>query len=197
MTDSKKYWETKYKSGETGWNIGEISSPIKAYIDQLVAKNLNILISGAGNAYEAEYLFKNGFKNVFVMDIAKAPLANLTQRISDFPQNQLLEADFFNNYNQFDLIIEQTFFCAINPDERKKYAQKMFESLNKGGKLVGLLFDFPLTDEGPPFGGSYQEYVEIFTPFFELNILEKSYNSIKPRADREFFIIFKKNNYEK
>lgn len=191
MNDNKIYWESKYAAGETGWNIGTISTPIKEYIDQLTDKNLKILIPGAGNAYEAEYLFQQGFDKVFVMDIAKSPLDNLKVRIPDFPKNQILEEDFFQHQGQYDLIIEQTFFCAIKPSYRNLYAQKMRELLNDGGKLVGLLFDFPLTDDGPPFGGSYQEYFDIFTPYFDIKFLEKSYNSIKPRMYREFFIQFK------
>jgi thiopurine S-methyltransferase len=192
MSENKTYWETKYKTGEIGWNIGSISTPIKEYIDQLTNKNLKILIPGAGNGYEAEYLFKNGFLNVYVMDIAKDPLLNLKKRIPHFPDSQLLEEDFFNHHGLYDLIIEQTFFCAINPSFRKLYAQKINELLKENGQLAGLLFNFPLTKEGPPFGGSYQEYLDTFAPYFDIKILEKSYNSIKPRVNREFFIQFKK-----
>lgn len=192
MSENKKYWETKYNTGETGWNIGSISTPIKDYIDQLTNKNLKILIPGAGNAYEAEYLYKLGFKNIFVLDIAKNPLLNFKKRNPHFPDNQLLEDDFFNHHGQYDLIIEQTFFCAINPYQRKLYAQKIHQLLKENGQVVGLLFDFPLTEVGPPYGGSYQEYLDIFTPYFDIKVLEKSYNSIKPRASREFFIQFKK-----
>lgn len=194
MNKLKTYWETKYHEGNTGWNIGNISTPIKEYIDQLGNKNLRILIPGAGNAYEAEYLFKQGFNYVYVMDIAKIPLDNLIERIPNFPKNHLLEEDFFEHIGHYDLILEQTFFCAINPAERPLYVKKMHQLLKDNGQLVGLLFDFPLTEVGPPFGGSYQEYLETFSPYFEIKTLEKSYNSIKPRANREFFILFKKKN---
>lgn len=194
MNKLKTYWETKYHEGNTGWNIGNISTPIKEYIDQLGNKNLRILIPGAGNAYEAEYLFKQGFNYIYVMDIAKIPLDNLIERIPNFPKNHLLEEDFFEHIGHYDLILEQTFFCAINPAERPLYVKKMHQLLKDNGQLVGLLFDFPLTEVGPPFGGSYQEYLETFSPYFEIKTLEKSYNSIKPRANREFFILFKKKN---
>jgi len=51
------FWSSKYQEGQTGWDMGEVSPPIKAYIDQLTNKDLSILIPGAGNAYEAAYLF--------------------------------------------------------------------------------------------------------------------------------------------
>ena len=38
------YWEERYQKGETGWDAGKITTPIKEYIDQLTNKNLKILI---------------------------------------------------------------------------------------------------------------------------------------------------------
>jgi thiopurine S-methyltransferase len=56
-----KFWDELYNTGQTGWDIGYVSTPLKAYFDQLSNQSLEILIPGAGNAYEAEYLYKNGF----------------------------------------------------------------------------------------------------------------------------------------
>jgi thiopurine S-methyltransferase len=191
-TLNKTYWENLYQTQDTGWNIGHISTPIKTYIDQLEDKTLKILIPGAGNSYEAEYLYNNGFKNLYVLDIAKQPLENLKQRVPGFPETHLLQHDFFELDNTFDLIIEQTFFCALNPDLRSQYVHKMSELMKPKGKLVGLLFDFPLTQDGPPFGGSKEEYITRFSNNFNLKTLESSYNSIKPRAGKELFFIFEK-----
>lgn len=192
ITLNKTYWENLYKTKDTGWNIGHVSTPIKTYIDQLKNKTLKILIPGAGNSYEAEYLWNNGFTNLYILDIAKQPLENFKKRVPDFPENQLLLKDFFALEDTFDLIIEQTFFCALHPDLRSQYVTKMSELVKPKGKLVGLLFDFPLSNDGPPFGGSKEEYISRFSDDFHLITLDKSYNSIKPRADKELFFIFEK-----
>jgi thiopurine S-methyltransferase len=189
---NKNYWENNYLTNEIGWDIGYASPPITNYIDQLKNKDLSILIPGAGNAYEADYLFQSGFKNITVLDIAKQPLANLLKRTPAFPKENLIRGDFFDHNQSYDLIIEQTFYCAISPEMRLAYAEKTYELLNTGGKLTGLLFDFPLTEEGPPFGGSLEEYKNIFSNQFHIKVLETSYNSIKPRLGRELFIIFEK-----
>ena len=68
----------------------------------------------------------------------------------------------------------------------------MYDLLNTNGKLVGLLFDFELTEEGPPFGGSLIEYIQLFYAKFNIKVFEKCYNSIKPREGRELFFIFEK-----
>jgi hypothetical protein len=183
------YWEERYIKGETGWDIGTISTPLKEYIDQLSAKDIKILIPGAGNGYEFDYLIANGFKNVFVIDIAASPLKNIANRNPYYASN-LIHKDFFEFEEKFDLVIEQTFFCAISPEMRKNYANKMHEILHPNGKIAGLLFNFPLTEEGPPFGGSVDEYLNLFSDKFAIKTLEKAHNSIKPRQNKELFFIF-------
>lgn len=188
----KAYWENKYKSQSTGWDLGEISRPLKNYIDQIHNKELKILIPGAGHAHEAEYLWKNGFKNITIVDIAKPPLTNFKNRVSSFPDINLIETDFFNFEGKFDLIIEQTFFCALNPELRQYYAKHTHSLLKPKGKLVGLLFNFSLTNDGPPFGGSKKEYEKLFNSYYKIRLLETAYNSIKPRQNSELFFIFEK-----
>lgn len=187
-------WNSKYLNNNTGWDIGNISTPIKEYIDQLENKNIKILIPGGGNSYEAEYLHKKGFKNVYVVDIAEKALQNLIERVPDFPKENLIHKDFFKLQGEFDLIIEQTFYCAINPSERDLYVNKTAELLNEKGKLIGLLFIFPLTKSGPPFGGSIDEYLNRFSKLFDIQILENCYNSIPERKNKEVFIKFIKKS---
>jgi hypothetical protein len=192
MILDEKYWSDRYKENSIKWDIGTISTPIKEYIDQIEDKSLKILIPGSGNSYEAEYLHLQGFKNVFVVDISNLPLANLKKRAPSFPEEHLIQKDFFELDLQFDLIIEQTFFCALDIALRPKYVEKMNSLLAVNAKLVGLFFDFPLTNSGPPFGGNKLEYKNLFEPYFKIQKLEKCYNSISPRSGNELFFIFKK-----
>jgi len=192
MNYYEAFWNHKYLSGETGWDIGHVSTPIKEYIDQLSDKDLKILIPGGGNSYEAEYLFENGFNNVYVVDISSIPLKNLAERIPSFPKENLLHADFFELEDTFDLILEQTFFCALDPSLREAYTDKMHQLLKPGGKLVGLLFNIPLNDDRPPFGGNKDEYEKLFSEKFKIEKMETAYNSIPPRAGNELFFILKR-----
>ncbi len=187
-----KYWEDRYRGNQLGWDIGYPSTPLKEYIDQIAARNTKILIPGAGNAYEAEYLHNQGFKNIWVIDLAPSALENIKKRVPNFPEDQLIEGNFFDHQEQYDLILEQTFFCALHPELRQQYAQHMNELLNPTGKLVGVLFDDPLNTEHPPYGGNREEYLRWFGPHFIIHTLQRCYNSIKPRQDRELFIILEK-----
>lgn len=151
-------------------------------------KHLSILIPGGGNGYEAEYLFEKGFKNVYLLDWSQPPLTAFAERNVAFPPTQLICEDFFLHNGLYDLIIEQTFFCAISPALRAAYAQKMHQLLAPGGKLIGLLFDTIFEKEGPPFGGSAAAYRPYFEPYFHFRHFETCYNSIPPRAGKELFI---------
>lgn len=188
MLLDKEYWNTRYKTNDFGWDAGEISTPLKNYFDQLTDKTIKILIPGAGNSYEAEYLFSKGFQNVYVLDFAEEPLKNIKERRKDFPSAQLIQDDFFKHKGEYDLIIEQTFFCAIDPMLRADYAKHMHELLKPKGKLVGLLFNDTFEKFGPPFGGTQFDYENEFRPYFNFKVFETCYNSIQPRERRELFI---------
>jgi SAM-dependent methyltransferase len=186
-----KFWNDRYLNNDIGWDIGKVSTPIKEYIDQIKTKELKILIPGCGNAYEAEYLLQLGFKHVFLIDLSPNALNHFLERVPSFPKNQLICADFFKHNEQYDLIIEQTFFCAIHPSLRVNYALHSSKLLNPNGKIIGLLFDAELNTDQPPFGGSKQEYLNYFEPYFNCNVMELAYNSIAPRKGRELFINLK------
>jgi len=190
--DAANYWDNRYQTQDTGWDLGEISPPLKNYIDDLEDKSLQILLPGAGNAYEAEYLFNNGFKNVFVLDISETAIRNFENRCPWFPKNQLLHQDFFDLEMRFDLVIEQTFFCALPPDLRSEFAIQMEKILDSGKQLIGLLFDFPLTEKGPPYGGNKAEYSSYFEPYFEINHMDTAKDSHTTRKGKELFIKLKR-----
>lgn len=188
---SKDYWNNRYETAETGWDLKNISPPLKAYIDQLTNKNLRILIPGCGSGYEAEYLLKQGFYDVTVIDFAPLAVEKMKSYMSEYQTIKIVCADFFTHTDKYDLILEQTFFCALDPSLRTKYVQKMSELLPEDGKLAGLLFgvQFP---NNPPFGGSREEYLDLFSNNFKINLLEPCYNSVKPRAGNELFFNFSK-----
>lgn len=188
MDLSEIAWDNRYLNNDIGWDLGEVSPPLKAYFDQLENKEIKILIPGGGNSYEAEYLFKSGFKNIFVVDLSKTAIDNIQKRIPKLPTSQLIHGNFFDLEDKFDLIIEQTFFCAINPNLRKEYIVKMNLLLSPKGKLVGVLFNVPLNKDKPPFGGNKATYLKNFKPYFNAAIFDSCYNSYHNRQGKELFV---------
>lgn len=190
---SKKYWNDRYKKGQTGWDIGYVATPLKVYFDQIKNKGLRILIPGCGNSYEALYLLELGFTNLTLIDLSKKITDSLRNNLQNYSHNQvsIFTGDFFELNGIYDLIIEQTFFCALDPELREKYVKKMASLLPGNGKLVGLLFnkEFP---KNPPFGGNKKNYRQLFTSGFRIQVLEECYNSIPERVGSELFLIAEK-----
>jgi len=194
MSFEADFWTDKYLNKDMGWDIGYASPPLKNYFDQLRDKNLRILIPGCGNAYEAKYLAETGFNNIHLLDISEFLVEQLKATFYPEYKDQITLhcADFFDHQGSYDLIVEQTFFCALKPSYRKSYAQKTAALLKPGGRLIGVLFTFPLTQEGPPFGGSMEEYEQHFAPYFNIITMAPCENSIAPRMGNECFLILEK-----
>lgn len=188
MEPDANFWNERYATGDTRWDLGAVSVPLKAYFDQLSDKGLRILIPGGGRAYEAEYLHRQGFTQVFALDLVEAPFEDLLRRCPGFPREHLIVNDLFQHEGLYDRIIEQTFFCALDPKLRRKYVEQMHRLLAPGGVLTGVLFDDPLNTDEPPYGGNAEEYRKLFGPWFPDLALEPCYNSIGPRAGRELWL---------
>lgn len=187
---NSEYWDERYLNDSFAWDLGAISPPLKTYFDQIEDKEMKILIPGAGNSYEAEYLFNAGFKNVFICEISSVAISNFKLRCPLFDKTHILKINFFDLQDlHFDLVVEQTFFCALDPDLRQRYFNKIIQVLKPGGKLMGLLFDVALNKDKPPFGGTKEEYLSYIKPPLKIKTFEAAYNSIKPRAGTELFVI--------
>lgn len=185
------YWSNRYQQQQTGWDIGYGSTPLVAFLQSVTDKTISILIPGCGNAYEADWLLQNGFTNVTVLDISPVLTAALKERLKDQPIN-IVTADFFEHQQQYDLILEQTFFCALDPSFRTKYVEHMHQLLKSGGRLVGVLFNRQF-DGGPPFGGTQEEYEPLFSKHLHIKKMELCNNSIPSRKGSELFFIAEKN----
>lgn len=190
---NEDYWSSRYLNNNTVWDMGKVSPPLKEYFEQLTNKSISILVPGCGNAYEAEYLLEKGFKNITLIDISPVLVNKLKKQFSDFLYKEIniICGDFFTLNQTFDLVVEQTFFCAIDPLLRTNYANKMYELLNENGKLIGVFFNRTF-DAGPPYSGSKAEYHLLFKDKFQIKTMDECYNSINPRKGSELFVILQK-----
>lgn len=187
------FWDDHYKNNTTAWDLGAISPPLKDFFDAIEDKDIAILIPGCGNTYEASYLLDQGFTNITVIDIAPTLIKIIRNKFATNLHIEVILGDYFKHQGEYDLIVEQTFFCALPPEMRQQYVAKTHQLLKKNGMVAGLLFDRTF-DGGPPFGGDKAFYQSLFEGAFEILTLETAKNSVLPRADKEVFIKFKKNS---
>ncbi|MEO8823581.1 MAG: methyltransferase domain-containing protein [Ginsengibacter sp.] len=187
------FWDNRYLNNETGWDMNQVSPPLKGYIDSLTNKELKILIPGCGNAYEAEYLLSKGFSNVTLIDISQVVTKRLKEKYKDEPI-QIVNKNFFEHTGKYDLILEQTFFCALQPFLREDYVIKCYDLLKDNGKIAGVLFNKKFVPNEPPFIASNEEYRKYFQPKFTFLQFENCTNSVEARMGYELFFEFEKKN---
>jgi thiopurine S-methyltransferase len=188
----KTYWDTRHKESQTAWDIGYANSIHTDYVKANYPKNAKIIEPGAGNAHEVSALWEDGYTNVYAVDYSSTAKDAFISKNSNFPSEQYLVGDYFDIKGNFDLILEQTFFCALDPNLREAYVNKTHSLLNTNGRVMGVLFNFEKSD-GPPFGGDINEYKCLFENKFEIICLEEAKNSIPERQGNEIvFELLKK-----
>ena len=189
---SPGYWDHRYLNNETGWDMKQVSPPLKSYIDTIKDTNLKILIPGCGNAYEAEYLLEKGFTNVTLIDFSNVVTGKLKEKYNGKPL-KIINENFFDHKGKYDLILEQTFFCALHPSLQEKYVQKCYDLLNDGGKIAGVFFNKKFVDTEPPYIINDAKYKKLFSHLFTFEKYEECKNSIGPRQGYEVIFILKKS----
>ena len=178
------YWSERYQTARTGWDLGGANTGLIGAFTTYVRPGARVLIPGAGRGHEAEALWRRGYREVYVCDWAEEAFVTLRRSAHLPADDRLLVGDFFGLDGPFDAILEQTFFCAIDPGQRDRYVVHCATLLSPGGRWIGVLFDRDFED-GPPFGGSEAEYRERFAPHFDIELLGRFGASVGPRAGRE------------
>jgi SAM-dependent methyltransferase len=189
------YWDSRYLNNNATWDMKQASPPLKSYINSLKNKDLKILIPGCGNAYEAEYLLENGFTNVTLIDFSEVVTNRLKEKYREKPI-KIINENFFDHNDKYELVLEQTFFCALEPFLREKYVAKCYELLNEGGKIAGLFFNKKYKDQEPPFIADDEEYRKLFQSSFRFLKFENCINSIPARKGYELFFEFEKKQIQ-
>lgn len=151
---NRNFWQSRYREGNIPWDLGESSQPVRWLIDRYFPKSGNVLIPGCGRGHEALYLAEQGY-GVTAIDLIAEPLAYLRKEARKRKLRiEILQQDIFNLpvfYDLlFDVFLEQTFFCAIDPSLYEEYEALAYRTLRPGGQFLGVFMEVPW-DGGPPY----------------------------------------------
>ena len=193
-----EFWEKSYQEGNVKWDIGKPTPIFSKWAHDQIRKQ-TICVLGAGNGWDAINLSKIGH-NVTAVDFSYSAINNMKKAADELNVKiNLLHENIFNldkfYINTFDIIIEYTCFCAIDPDQRNQYVEIVNSILKNNGKLVAIFFplDRDVYDGGPPFGVDFNQTIMSIKKYFSLVHKEFSKLSIKPRIGREVYVILEKN----
>ena len=188
-------WQKHYDEDNLSWDLGEVAEPfVRLWEDNILAPG-TLIVPGCGQGHEVIYFAERGFE---VTGVDFSPGAVKLLRDSLNRKNlkaQVLHRDFFKLENghdrAYDKLLEQTFFCAIHPDQRPAYVETASRILKPGGLLFGLFYQ---TEEegGPPFNTTEADIRRHFSDEFDIIRLEKCFYSNEKRKDKEWLAVMRK-----
>lgn len=167
-------WEAGLEPGQA-FDASATSPALLALIEQgkLEVRGKKVLIPGCGRGYDVIDFAKQGAVSVKGMELvpeaAAAAQAHVNQSELDHIQRERTEivtGDFFKITSQhaYDIGYDYTFFCAIEPAMRKKWARAWSSWLQPGGELVTLMFPVESEGrEGPPWPVPVELYDDTLT----------------------------------
>jgi SAM-dependent methyltransferase len=193
-----KNWNQAYAEGNTPWDKGHASPPLKAFLQTCPLEG-KVLVPGCGTGYDVRLLAEQG-ASVVGLDIA--PLAIEKARSVPAAGNENYElADFLNlpesYHEQFDAVVEHTCLCALDPADRKAYVRSVQLALKPGGHYLAVFFRevSNYNSEGPPHPISGSEIEALFNTDFEMlerTIPEETYPS-RPVGSEEVCLMCRKS----
>ena len=145
-------WEERYAAGRTGWDRGEASPALRAWLAVGAVPRGRVLVPGCGTGHEVVELARQGCE-VTAVDIASQPVASLRARLqAGGLAAEVVQADLLSWQPSapFDAIYEQTCLCALDPAHRSAYELRLATWLRPHGTLFALFMQTE-ADEGPPF----------------------------------------------
>jgi methyl halide transferase len=197
MTEKKngytqKDWQRHYDEDDLGWDLGQVAPPFANLFESKTIFPGKTLVPGCGRGHEVIFLAENGFE-VTAVDFSLGAINHLKTTVQERKLKcEILHMNFFEmdtvHNEAFDLVIEQTFFCAISPEQRTSYVSTVARALKQSGMLVGLFYH--TKDEGgPPFNTTREDIVKHFSDSFEILQLKKAEDSAEQRKNKEWLVI--------
>lgn len=146
-----EFWNEFYISQNTPWDLGEASPVLKQALLQLKLPRQRVLVLGAGRGHDAAEIARAGHV-VTAVDISEPAKKDFLSKYSNVRDLTYVVADAFDLpahfYQSFDLVIDHTFFVAIEPRRRSEVVQVWKKALVPGGHLLAIFFLFDRM-EGP------------------------------------------------
>eukprot|EP00741_Cyanophora_paradoxa_P019668 tig00021137_g18986.t1 len=200
-------WDEAWRKKQTGWDAGRPAPALARLLSEASSGALpplprgRALVPGCGSGYDALALAREGYQALGV-DIS-ATAVSVANELADKEAGadaastawrsrvRFVEASFFDlgesPRDKFDLVYDYTFLCALPPELRQKWAEKMASLVAPGGELVTLIFPIGTHTTGPPYAMSLDLVAGLLTPLgFEATLLRRVTESHPMREGKEY-----------
>jgi methyl halide transferase len=151
-------WAQRYSARNTPWDLGsahpELAARIVSGAIAPARERARAFVPGAGRGHDALALARAGFA-VTAIELVEALREPLGDALGALGGELLVEdALAYRPRVPFELFLEHTFFCALDPSQRPAWGELARRVLAPGGRLCALVFPCgkSLDEGGPPWG---------------------------------------------
>jgi ubiquinone/menaquinone biosynthesis C-methylase UbiE len=147
MFDRKAHWQNVYQEKsplDVSWYQKEPKLSLELIHRTGVSDDEPIIDVGGGASVLVDFLCKDGFTNLSVLDISGNALADARQRLGGSAKNiKWIESDIieFNSSHKFTLWHDRAVFHFLTEEsDRRKYVSTLTQALKVGGHLIIAAF---------------------------------------------------------
>lgn len=189
--EREQFWSQIYQQETPKWDLGKPAPALVDMLPRLKLPKSRVLVLGCGLGHDAAFFAENGHV-VTAVDMSPDAIKGARSLYADrYPQITWIEADLFKlsheHHQAYDLVFEQTCYCAINPTLRDELILKWRQFLANQGHLLGVFFAME-KKQGPPFGGTEWELRERLKKHFQFIFWGRWNKSIDRRNGKELLI---------
>ncbi len=188
------FWDQVYQSEVPAWELEKPHDAFAATLPQLKLSRSRILVLGAGSGNDAAYFAKQGHK-VTGVDFSSEAIARAKTKYGSIENLSFVQSDVFqlpqSMNEQFDLVVEHTCYCAIDPTKRSDLIKAWRRVLTDNGFLLGVFFAYDKM-AGPPYGGSEWEIRARLQKTFRILYWQRWQKSSPQRLGKEFLVYAQK-----
>jgi thiopurine S-methyltransferase len=149
-------WEAIYQDDDAGWDLGEVSPPLKALVAEDGLPPGPGLVLGCGTGHEVAWLYGQGI-DAHGVDFAPSAVVAAQARLPTDEAERIIAADVLalaggqseSQAGRWAWLFDRTFFCALQPTQRADYARAVHGLLQPGGIMFALQMRTQFSDRQP------------------------------------------------
>ncbi|MBC7754417.1 MAG: methyltransferase domain-containing protein [Moraxellaceae bacterium] len=190
-----QFWNESYRNlVQPRWDLNGPAEAFKDMLHRLKLPKSRILVLGCGAGHDAAFFAQAGHV-VTGVDFSAEALQKAKKNYGHLHNLSFEQMNIFDlpqewNFS-FDVVIEHTLFCAIDPALHQKLITVWKRVLHEEGQLLSVFFTM-FKRTGPPYGVTELELRALLRPHFQFLFWGRLRNSVPERLGKELFVLGKK-----
>ena len=192
--EKESFWDNIYLNETPKWDLGKPTPILTELLTRLKIPKMRVLVLGCGTGHDAAYFALQGHF-VTAVDFSAQAIEKAEAQYGSVPNLKFVQQDIFKLPReweaQFDLVFEQTCYCAIDPARRNALVKIWRRMLAPNGHLLGIFFTMERKNL-PPFGATEWEIRKRLRTDFHFIFWGRWRTSIADRNGKELAVYLQK-----